>query len=287
MHTNALEKGYYVKTAGDAVYEGWCWPGSVSYLDFLDPAVRAYWAEQFSLERYVGSTPHLFTWNDMNEPSVFNGPEVTMPKDCRHLHSAVEHRDVHNVYGHFNLRSTAEGLRQRDQRRPFVLSRSFFAGSQRHAAVWTGDNAAEWSHLAAATPMLLSLGVAGMTFSGADVGGFFKGYAARPLARVTQCSPLFPPASSTPPSPCFSALLRVDAVRAVRRCGSHPPPPTAASTRASSPLLTAAAAMCAPLSCAALCAVHCAAAQFATRSAVPILPNRGASYSHPLPSVLR
>ena len=188
VHTNALDKGYYVKTAGDAVYEGWCWPGSVSYLDFLDPTVRQYWADQFALSRYSGSTQHLFVWNDMNEPSVFNGPEVTMPKDCRHLQSTVEHRDVHNVYGHFNLLSTAQGLRQRDSKRPFVLSRSFFAGSQRHAAVWTGDNAAEWSHLAIATPMLLSLNVAGITFSGADVGGFFKDPDAELLTRWYQAA---------------------------------------------------------------------------------------------------
>ena len=188
VHTTALEKGLYVKTASDGVYEGWCWPGSVSYLDFLDPAVRQFWADQFALDKYTGSTPHLFTWNDMNEPSVFNGPEVTMPKDCRHLQSSVEHRDVHNVYGHYNHMSTAQGLRQRDNKRPFVLTRSFFAGSQRYSAVWTGDNAADWSHLAIATPMLLSLNVAGITFSGADVGGFFKDPDAELLTRWYQAA---------------------------------------------------------------------------------------------------
>jgi alpha-glucosidase (family GH31 glycosyl hydrolase) len=40
----------------------------------------------------------VYTWNDMNEPSVFNGPEVTMPKDCLH-YGGYEHRDVHNMYG--------------------------------------------------------------------------------------------------------------------------------------------------------------------------------------------
>ncbi len=57
--------------------------------------------------------------------------------------------------------------------RAFVLTRSFFAGSQRFGAVWTGDNAAKWDHLAVSVPMLLSLGVSGIQFSGADVGGFF------------------------------------------------------------------------------------------------------------------
>lgn len=72
--------------------------------------------------------------------------------------------------------ATAEGQIRRSQdqnERPFVLSRAFSAGSQRVGAIWTGDNAAEWSHLAASSPMLLSIGIAGLTFSGADVGGFF------------------------------------------------------------------------------------------------------------------
>ena len=54
----------------------WCWPGASSYLDMLNPQVRGWWAQQFSLSKYQGSTPNLYVWNDMNEPSVFNGPEV-------------------------------------------------------------------------------------------------------------------------------------------------------------------------------------------------------------------
>ena len=54
----------------------WCWPGSSSYLDMLNPEVRAWWAQQFALSKYKGSTPNLYVWNDMNEPSVFTGPEV-------------------------------------------------------------------------------------------------------------------------------------------------------------------------------------------------------------------
>ena len=58
--------------------------------------------------------------------------------------------------------------------RPFVLTRSAFAGSQRYSAIWTGDNAAEWGHLEASVPMTLSLSIAGMTHVGSDVGGFFN-----------------------------------------------------------------------------------------------------------------
>jgi alpha 1,3-glucosidase len=67
---------YYVKNKDGNDFEGWCWPGSSSYLDMLSPEVRAWWSEQYSLEKYQESTPILYSWNDMNEPSVFNGPEV-------------------------------------------------------------------------------------------------------------------------------------------------------------------------------------------------------------------
>ncbi|CAG8568158.1 8262_t:CDS:2, partial [Racocetra fulgida] len=71
--------------------------------------------------------------------------------------------------------ATAKGLinRSNPPRRPFVLSRAFFVGTQRYGAIWTGDNFAKWDHLAISTPMLLTIGISGLPFSGADVGGFF------------------------------------------------------------------------------------------------------------------
>ncbi|NXJ87099.1 GANAB glucosidase, partial [Trogon melanurus] len=136
---------------------------------------------------------NLFTWNDMNEPSVFSGPEVTMHKDALH-HGGWEHRDVHNLYGLYVQMATAEGQIRRSggQRRPFVLSRAFFAGSQRYGAVWTGDNTAEWEHLKISIPMCLSFALAGLSFCGADVGGFFKNPEAELLVRWYQAGAFQP-----------------------------------------------------------------------------------------------
>ena len=193
MHVEATRLGLYVKTAdGGKDFEGWCWPGSSSYLDVTDPRVRSWWADQFSLDKYGGSTHHLHVWNDMNEPSVFNGPEVTMQKDLQHA-DGWEHRDVHNAYGAWYHQATVEGLARRSpQQRPFVLSRAFFAGSQRFGAIWTGDNAAEWSHLAVSVPMVLSISVAGMPFVGADVGGFFGNPSPELLVRWYQLGTYYP-----------------------------------------------------------------------------------------------
>lgn len=129
------------------------------------------------LDKFTTTTEDVGLWNDMNEPSVFNGPEVTMPKDCVHQTpmGSYEHRVVHNEYAHMHIMATFDGLTRRSngQVRPFILTRGHYAGSQRYAAMWTGDNFADWKHLAITVPMCLSEAVGGMSFCGADVGGFF------------------------------------------------------------------------------------------------------------------
>lgn len=193
IHKEASEKGHYVKDASGKDYDGWCWPGSSSYLDMLSPEIREWWADKFSYKNYVGSTSSLYIWNDMNEPSVFNGPEVTMPRDALHI-GGVEHREIHNAYGYYFHMGTASGLEKRGEGkdRPFVLSRAFFAGSQRYGAIWTGDNTAEWEHLRVSVPMVLSMGLTGIIFSGADVGGFFGNPEPELLVRWYQLGAYYP-----------------------------------------------------------------------------------------------
>ncbi|KAE8285848.1 Neutral alpha-glucosidase AB [Larimichthys crocea] len=186
IHNEIRSRNFYIKNKDGGDYEGWCWPGSAGYPDFTRADMRDWWASMFAYDQYEGSMENLYTWNDMNEPSVFNGPEVTMHKDA--MHGAWEHRDVHNLYGFYVQMATAEGLIQRSGgvERPFVLTRAFFAGSQRYGAVWTGDNAAEWDHLKISIPMCLSLGLVGISFCGADVGGFFKSPSTELLVRWYQ-----------------------------------------------------------------------------------------------------
>nr|KAJ3422824.1 hypothetical protein HK105_006120 [Polyrhizophydium stewartii] len=170
----ALDAGLFVKDVSSNAFDGFCWPGDSNWIDYTNPAGRAFWVSKFAFSEYKGSTPSLYTWNDMNEPSVFNGPEITMPKDNLHFNN-WEHRHVHNAYGMLLHRATFEGhlARASNADRPFVLSRAYFAGTQRYGAIWTGDNFAQWDHLAASVPMILSTSIAGVTFAGADVGGFF------------------------------------------------------------------------------------------------------------------
>lgn len=64
--------------------------------------------------------------------------------------------------------------RDNNEKRPFVLTRSHYSGSQRFTAVWTGDNTADWGYLDVSYSMCLSLNLGGISFCGADVGGFFN-----------------------------------------------------------------------------------------------------------------
>ncbi|KAH7883316.1 glycoside hydrolase family 31 protein [Phlebopus sp. FC_14] len=166
--------------SGEGEYEGWCWPGSSSWIDFFNPASWDMWVDMFKVESIDGkwswteSTENIGIWNDMNEPTIFNGPDVSMPRDAIH-YGGWEHRDVHNINGMLSTNQTYNALRQRSSpsKRPFVLSRSFYAGSHRFGAIWTGDNLGTWEHMAVGVKMVLANGIGGMGFVGADVGGYF------------------------------------------------------------------------------------------------------------------
>eukprot|EP01064_Diplonema_japonicum_P001558 TRINITY_DN11026_c0_g5_i1.p1 TRINITY_DN11026_c0_g5~~TRINITY_DN11026_c0_g5_i1.p1 ORF type:complete len:813 (+),score=228.51 TRINITY_DN11026_c0_g5_i1:43-2481(+) len=202
VHDTATANNYYVKTESGADYEGHCWPGQSSWLDYYSEKVRNWYATLFRYDMYPGSTPDLYTWIDMNEPSVFNSPEVTMDMNAVHTRDdgfKAKHRDLHNMYGFYQTMAAYQGLYERTlgaphktTSRPFILSRSFFSGSQRYAAVWTGDNAAEWSHLDKSVPMLLSMSLAGLPFVGADVGGFFNNPEPELLVRWYQLGTFYP-----------------------------------------------------------------------------------------------
>ena len=99
VYAEAKKRGLFVKNAdGQSDFDGWCWPGGSSYIDFLNPESMKFIEERYKFGTHPHATEFLHIWNDMNEPSVFNGPEITMQKDLMH-YGGWEHRDVHNLYG--------------------------------------------------------------------------------------------------------------------------------------------------------------------------------------------
>ncbi len=148
------------------------WPGESVFPEFTLSRTRHWWGDLY--RDFVAQGVAGF-WNDMNEPAVFNDTH-TLPVSVQHRFddgSTLSHTAVHNAYGGLNARATYEGLlRLRPGERPFVLTRAAYAGTQRFAATWTGDNTASREHLALTIGQLANLGVSGYAFAGADVGGF-------------------------------------------------------------------------------------------------------------------
>ncbi|KAL4894538.1 glycosyl hydrolases family 31-domain-containing protein [Aspergillus ambiguus] len=187
-------KGLATRNKDGEIYEGWCWPGSSSWIDCFNPEALKWWHGLFKYDKFKGTLPNVFIWNDMNEPSVFNGPETTMPKDNLHWGN-WEHRDIHNVHGITFVNATYDAMLERKKgevRRPFILTRSYYAGAQRTSAMWTGDNQATWEHLAISIPMVLNNGISGYPFAGADVGGFFHNPSKDLLTRWYQAGIWYP-----------------------------------------------------------------------------------------------
>lgn len=174
-------------------YHGHCWPGDSVWIDTLNPKSWKYWTAQFrNGTALLGDSTNGHLWNDMNEPSVFNGPETSAPKDLLHYED-YEHRSIHNIYGLTYHEATYDALIQRNPyQRPFILTRAFFAGSQRTAAMWTGDNMAKWEYLKESIPMVLTMNAAGFPFAGADVGGFFGNPSKELLVRWYQTGIWYP-----------------------------------------------------------------------------------------------
>lgn len=170
IYQEGVSKNYFCKRGDGALMEGDVWPGKCVFPDFTNPEVRKWWS---SLFRALAETGIRGVWNDMNEPAVF---EIgTFPEDVRHEFDGdpCSHRKAHNVYGHMMSKATAEGLNKYLMpHRPFLLTRSCYAGAQGWSAVWTGDNTASWEHLNLASLQCQRLSISGISFCGSDIGGF-------------------------------------------------------------------------------------------------------------------
>jgi alpha-glucosidase len=185
---------HWVKKADGTEFTGKVWPPVVSFPDFTKPETRAWWATLYPKFMANGIDG---IWNDMNEPSVFDGPGGTMPETNLHAGGgglpAGSHLRYHNVYGYLMVKASYEGIAKANpDKRPFLLSRSNFLGGQKYAATWTGDNVSSWDHLKMSIPMSITLGLSGQPISGPDIGGFLGNCTADLLGHWTALGAYYP-----------------------------------------------------------------------------------------------
>ncbi len=183
--------GHFICRPDGEPFVGTVWPGNTVFPDFLRAETRAWWGELHrELLEDVGVAG---IWNDMNEPSCF--ARNTLPDDVLQGEDGakVPHAAVHNVYGLTMTMATMEGWRRiNPDKRPFLLTRSGYAGVQRYAAVWMGDNHSWWEHLLMSIPMCLGMGLSGVPFVGVDIGGFSHDAEAEMFARWMQVGAFMP-----------------------------------------------------------------------------------------------
>ena len=173
VYQEGLAAGAFCKLPDRAAAQAPVWPGWCVFPDFTDARTRSWWGEQYRGLVEAGVSGF---WNDMNEPATFvSEGDPTLPLATQHSMEGRggDHCEGHNLYGLLMARATAEGVaRLAPERRPFVLTRSGWAGMQRYAWNWTGDSVSNWDSLRLVTPMVMGLGLSGVALTGPDVGGF-------------------------------------------------------------------------------------------------------------------
>ena len=167
------ERGVWCRRFNGETMVGPVWPERCKFPDYTEPSVREWWGELYR-ELYATVGVSGF-WNDMNEPAVFQVDRATFPDEVAHDmdgHGGT-HARAHNVYGLKMTEASYDGLRRlRPDVRPFLLTRATYAGGQRYAACWTGDNTANWRHLQTANHQCIRLALSGFSLTGSDIGGF-------------------------------------------------------------------------------------------------------------------
>ncbi|XP_065700522.1 sucrase-isomaltase, intestinal [Patagioenas fasciata] len=173
---------------------GEVWPGETVFPDFTNPDCTSWWVEEFRL--FYNQVPYDGIWIDMNEVSNFvqgsndgcatndlNYPPFTPSILDRLLFSKTlcmdavqkwgKHYDVHSLYGYSMTIATKKVIEEVfPGKRSYLISRSTFAGSGKHAGHWLGDNAATWDHIKWAIPGMLDFNLFGIPYIGADICGF-------------------------------------------------------------------------------------------------------------------
>ncbi|KAM7133396.1 sucrase-isomaltase, intestinal [Molossus nigricans] len=179
---------------GTTTIIGEVWPGLSVYPDFTNPNCIEWWANECSI--FHNEVKYDGLWIDMNEVSSFvqgsakgcndnkfNYPPFTPDILDKLMYSkticmdAVQYwgkqYDVHSLYGYSMAIATEKAIQKVfPNKRSFILTRSTFAGSGRHAAHWLGDNTASWEQMEWSITGMLEFGLFGMPLVGADICGF-------------------------------------------------------------------------------------------------------------------
>jgi oligosaccharide 4-alpha-D-glucosyltransferase len=198
-YAEVIDKDLVGKTANGEPYHYDFYFGNTTLLDLFKEETRDWFWSIYKKHTESGVDGW---WGDLGEPEMH-------PYDLVHVNGKAI--DVHNLYGHEWARTIYEGYaRDFPEKRPVILMRSGFVGSQRYGMVpWTGDVNRTWGGLKPQVELSLSMGLQGIGLMHSDLGGFAGDYKDAELYTRWLQYGVFQPIyrthaqESTPPEPIF------------------------------------------------------------------------------------
>lgn len=209
VYEEGVEKGYFCKEEDGSDFVAAVWPGLVHFPDMLNPEARKWFGHKYKVLLDQGIDGF---WNDMNESAIFysekriaeaidkiqefkgknmdldvfedfkavTGNLSNSPEDYKSFYHNVDgkgtmvcHDKVHNLFGYNMTRAAGEAFEELEpEKRILMYSRSSYTGMHRYGGIWQGDNLSWWSHIKLNMQMMPSLGMMGILYTGADLGGF-------------------------------------------------------------------------------------------------------------------
>ncbi|KAM5332711.1 sucrase-isomaltase, intestinal [Glossophaga mutica] len=194
----------------------------VAFPDFFRNSTVEWWEGEIS-DFYNNQIKFDGLWIDMNEPSSFvhgtttnqcRNTELNYPpympaltKRNQGLHfrtmcmeteqilrdgSSVLHYNVHNLYGWSQMKPTHDAVRKTTGKRGIIISRSTYPTGGRWGGHWLGDNYAEWHNLDKSIIGMMEFSLFGISYTGADICGFFNNSEYQLCARWMQLGSFYP-----------------------------------------------------------------------------------------------
>lgn len=157
----------FVKTPdGGGWQEDRFWGGPAHFVDFTSPAGRQAWANE--MQEHLLTLGITSIWNDNNEYEI-NEDQAMVDAEGQHLPISM----VKPIMSTMMAKTAQEAVkRYAPGARPYVINRAGFAGIQRYAQTWAGDNGTSWTNLKYNVPTILGMGLSGVANQGCDIGGF-------------------------------------------------------------------------------------------------------------------
>ncbi len=165
------EHGAFIRTPdGSADATGRWWGGLGRFIDFTGPAGREAW--KALLEENILRKGTRTVWNDNCEMDGIEDRESRCDYEGGGG-TMAELKIIHsNMMAYTAIQALADVY---PNERPYVINRAGFAGIQRYAQVWGGDNLTDWRTVKFNLATIMGMGLSGCANMGCDIGGFAGG----------------------------------------------------------------------------------------------------------------